>query len=447
MEKYLEQGEVAPEQLHAPLREGAARGHLIPGWFYLARNGAGIEASPLALVNSRRTRPRGKRRRFEGEGAEAQEFYAVPGPKAVLAHVFRCDRPFIGKVGIFRVHQGTVTPNTPLFVGDAGAVQVGHLFTIQGKDYVETDALVPGEHRRRDQVEEIEFAACCTIRTTRTHHLRPLEFRCDHGIAVENQERRRRAALFEVLHKLEMETRASSSSATPHQRDRDPGLGRAAHARQARQDAAAVQDGALGQAAKIPYRETVTRVAEGHAGIKTDRTARGSSAKCPARRTAAARKGYEFVDKVKGGVIPNTFIPAVEKACAWPWTSGVIAGYPVHASASLDTTANTTPWTPRKSRSYRRGAKPSSTPFQKREPSVAFRAHGRKAETPPDKFMGDLTNFQAAPCPIRCVSSPPIKAWRRACETLVRSPMNLSGAAISMLRWAQTMVPAFERRR
>src|SRR5882762_2392703 len=41
-------------------------------------------------------------------------------------------------------------------------------------------------------------------------------------------------------------------------------------------------------------------------------------------------KGYEFVDKVKGGVIPNTFIPAVEKGVRMALDSGVIAGYPVH---------------------------------------------------------------------------------------------------------------------
>src|SRR5262249_56584160 len=41
-------------------------------------------------------------------------------------------------------------------------------------------------------------------------------------------------------------------------------------------------------------------------------------------------KGFEFVDKVKGGVIPNVFIPAVEKGVRMALDSGVIAGYPVH---------------------------------------------------------------------------------------------------------------------
>jgi elongation factor G len=41
-------------------------------------------------------------------------------------------------------------------------------------------------------------------------------------------------------------------------------------------------------------------------------------------------KGFEFVDKVKGGVIPSNFIPAVEKGVRMALDSGVIAGYPVH---------------------------------------------------------------------------------------------------------------------
>src|SRR5258706_512686 len=122
MEKYLEQGEVAPEQLHAPFEKALREGHLIPVCFTSARNGAGIEALLDIFVNLAPNAPEGNAPPFlNGEGAEAQEFYAVPGPKAhVLAHVFKVViDPFIGKVGIFRVHQGTVTPNTPLFAGDA----------------------------------------------------------------------------------------------------------------------------------------------------------------------------------------------------------------------------------------------------------------------------------------------------------------------------------------
>ena len=211
MEKYLEQGEVAPEQLHAPFEKALREGHLIPVCFTSARNGAGVEALLDIFVNLAPNATEGNAPPFlKGEGAEAQEFYAVPGPKAhVLAHVFKVViDPFIGKVGIFRVHQGTVTPNTPLFVGDGRRpFKVGHLFTIQGKDYIETDALVPGDIGAVTKVEEIEFDRVLHDSHDEDHiHLRPLEFPVPmHGIAVETKKKGDEQRLFEVLHKLEME--------------------------------------------------------------------------------------------------------------------------------------------------------------------------------------------------------------------------------------------------
>ncbi|TMH56404.1 MAG: GTP-binding protein, partial [Betaproteobacteria bacterium] len=137
MEKYLEQGEVSPEQLHAPFEKALREGHLIPVCFASARNGAGVAALLDVFANLAPNATEGNAPPFlKGEGTEAQEFYAVPGAKAhVLAHVFKVIvDPFVGKVGIFRVHQGTITPNTQLFVGDGRRpFKVGHLFTIQGK--------------------------------------------------------------------------------------------------------------------------------------------------------------------------------------------------------------------------------------------------------------------------------------------------------------------------
>src|SRR5258708_11276274 len=91
MEKYLEHGEVAPEQLHAPFEKALREGHLIPVGFTSPRKGAGIEALLDIIVNLAPNAPEGTAPPFlKGEGAEAQEFYAVPGPKAhALAHVFR----------------------------------------------------------------------------------------------------------------------------------------------------------------------------------------------------------------------------------------------------------------------------------------------------------------------------------------------------------------------
>jgi elongation factor G len=338
MEKYLEQGEVSPEQLHAPFEKALREGHLIPVCFTSARNGAGIAALLDIFANLAPNATEGNAPPFlKGEGAEAQEFYAVPGAKAhVLAHVFKVIvDPFVGKVGIFRVHQGTITPNTPLFVGDSRRpFKVGHLFTVQGKDYVETDALVPGDIGAVTKVDEIEFDAVLHDSHDEDHiHLKPLEFPTPmHGLAVETKKKGDEQRLFEVLHKLEMEDpcfkveRHATTNETVIR-----GLGEL-HIRGKLEKLAQQYKMELStKPPKIPYRETITRLAEGHCRHKKQTGGAGQFGEVFLRVEPLPRgKGYEFVDKVKGGVIPNVFIPAVEKGVRMALDSGVIAGYPVH---------------------------------------------------------------------------------------------------------------------
>src|SRR5712675_3022636 len=337
MEKYLEQGEVSPEQLHAPFEKALREGHLIPVCFASAKNGAGVAALLDIFANLAPNATEGNAPPFlKGEGTEAQEFYAVPGPKAhVLAHVFKVIvDPFIGKVGIFRVHQGTLTPNTPLFVGDGRRpFKVGHLFTIQGKDYVETDALVPGDIGAVTKVEEIEFDRVLHDSHDEDHiHLRPLEFPVPmHGIAVETKKKGDEQRLFEVLHKLEMEDpcfkleRHATTNETVIR-----GLGEL-HMRVKLDKMLQQYKMELSvKPPKIPYRETVTRVAEGHCRHKKQTGGAGQFGEVYLRVEPLPRgAGFEFKDAVKGGTIPNQFIPAVQKGIEQVLIQGPIAGFPL----------------------------------------------------------------------------------------------------------------------
>lgn len=338
MAKYLEQGEVSPEQLHAPFEKALREGHLIPVCFTSAKNGAGVEALLDIFAKLAPNATEGNAPPFlSGEGEEAREFYAIPGPKAhVLAHVFKVVvDPFIGKIGIFRVHQGTLTPNTQLFVGNAKrAFKVGHLFTLQGKDTVETDALVPGDIGAVTKVEEIEFDCVLHGSHDEDHiHLRPLEFPVPmHGIAVETKKKGDEQRLFEVLHKLEMEDpcfKVERHAITNETVIR--GLGEL-HIRTKLEKLAQQYKMDLSvKPPKIPYRETVTKPAEGHSRHKKQTGGAGQFGEVFLRVEPLPRgKGYEFVDKVKGGMIPSVFIPAVEKGVRMALDSGVIAGYPVH---------------------------------------------------------------------------------------------------------------------
>jgi len=81
---------------------------------------------------------------------------------------------------------------------------------------------------------------------------------------------------------------------------------------------------------RITYRETISRKAEGHCRHKKQTGGAGQFGEVYLRIEPLPRgAGYEFVDQVKGGVIPTVFIPAVEKGVRMALDSGVIAGYPV----------------------------------------------------------------------------------------------------------------------
>ncbi|MGC2519348.1 MAG: elongation factor G [Burkholderiales bacterium] len=399
MAKYLEQGSISPEQLHAPFEKALREGHLIPVCFTSAKNGAGIEALLDVFTRLAPSATEGNPPPFlKGEGADAQEFWSVPGPRAhVLAHVFKVIvDPFVGKVGVFRVHQGTITPNSQLFVGSAKrAFKVGHLFSVQGKDYVETDALVPGDIGAVTKVEEIEFDCVLHDSHDEDHiHLRPLEFpEPMYGIAVETKKKGDEQRLFEVLHKLETEDpcfRVERHATTNETVIR--GLGEL-HIRTKLEKLAQQYKLELStKPPKIPYRETVTRKAEGHSRHKKQTGGAGQFGEVFLRIEPLARgAGYEFVDQVKGGVIPSVFIPAVEKGVRMALDSGVIAGYPVHDIRVTVYDGKHHPVDSKEVAFVSAGRKAIIDAFAKAVPIVLEPIVNIEVAAP-DKFIGDLTS-------------------------------------------------------
>jgi elongation factor G len=81
---------------------------------------------------------------------------------------------------------------------------------------------------------------------------------------------------------------------------------------------------------RVPYQETIRGTATAHGRHKKQSGGRGQFGDCHIEiEPLAAGEGFEFVDKIKGGVIPGSFIPAVEKGVREAMDAGVLAGYPV----------------------------------------------------------------------------------------------------------------------
>ncbi|MBN9478389.1 MAG: translation elongation factor G [Bordetella sp. SCN 67-23] len=82
---------------------------------------------------------------------------------------------------------------------------------------------------------------------------------------------------------------------------------------------------------QVAYRETIRKVCEESEGKFVKQSGgRGQYGHVVLKvEPQEAGKGFEFVDAIKGGVVPREFIPAVEKGCVDTLQAGVMAGYPV----------------------------------------------------------------------------------------------------------------------
>ena len=253
----------------------------------------------------------------------------------MLAHVFKVvSDPFVGKLGIFRVHQGTIKKESQLFVGDAKrAFKVGHLYRLLGKEYIEVDQLIPGDIGAIAKVEEIEFDGVLHDSHDEDHiHLKPLEFpQPMQGLAVETKKKSDEQRLFDVLHKLEVEDPCFKVERHPTTNETViRGLGemhlRAKLSRMAQQYKIELAT----KPPQIDYRETITGKAPGHCRHKKQTGGAGQFGEVMLRVEPLPRgTGFEFVDEVKGGAIPGVFMASVEKGVRQALDDGVVGGFPV----------------------------------------------------------------------------------------------------------------------
>ena len=336
--RYLEEGkDPDAKELHAPFEKALREGHLVPILFTSARSGAGIGELLHVLASLAPNPAEGNPPPFyKGEpGGTGEAFVAVPdATRHVLAHVFKVIAdPYMGKVGIFRVHQGTVKKDGQLFVGSGRRpFKVGHLYQLQGKDYVEVDTLMPGDIGAIAKVDEIDFDAVLHDSHDEDHiHLKPLEFpRPMQGLAVETKKKGDEQRLFDILHKLELEEPCFTVERHPTTHETViRGLGEM-HLRYKLEKMATQFKLELDtRPPLIPYRETVTAKAEGHCRHKKQSGGAGQFGEVYLKIEPMERgAGFEFVDHVKGGVIPGVFMASVEKGVRQALTDGVIAGFP-----------------------------------------------------------------------------------------------------------------------
>ena len=338
MELYLEQDEmIEPDQLHDPFEQALREDHLIPVCFVSSETGAGIELL-LDVISKQMPAPKeGNPPLFlKGEGDNARPVSVTPDPEShAIAHVFKIAiDPFIGQLGVFRVHQGTIKTGSQLFVGDARKpFRVNHLFRLQGAEHIEVDEAGPGDICALAKIDSLYFDAVIHDSHDEDHfHLKPLEFpHSMASVAIAPARHGDEQKLSEILHRMVTE----DPSLQIEQRERQNetvmlGLGdqhlKFVLTRMSDVYGLDVET----SVPSIPYRETIQTKAEGHHRHKKQNGGSGQFGEVFLRiEPLEPGTGFEFASEVVGGVIPGQFIPAVEKGVQEVMANGALAGYPL----------------------------------------------------------------------------------------------------------------------
>jgi elongation factor G len=332
MEIYLEQGqELNPKQLHDPFEKALRDEHLIPVCFVSARTGAGIDQLLKVVTELMPTPTEGNHPLFLNHDKPVDITPTEDGH--VVAHIFKVEvDPFMGRLAYLRVHQGVITPESMLYIGDSKKpFKAAHLFQMQGKDREEIPKAVAGDICAIAKVDELEFDTVLHDSHDEDHfHLKSLELPPPmFSVAIKPTRRGDEQKLSETLRKI---TAEDPSLVVNHRVNLNEtlltGVGelhlQVAIDRMEEQFKLTVET----SDPSIDYRETITKPAEGHFRHKKQTGGAGQFGEVYLRiRPLARGEGFRFVDKVVGGVIPYNFIPAVEKGVRQIMEEGAIAGF------------------------------------------------------------------------------------------------------------------------
>ena len=253
----------------------------------------------------------------------------------MLAHVFKIVvDPYIGKMAVMRIHQGTVRRDSQLYIGSARQpFRVAHLMLLQGKDHVDIFKAGPGDICATAKVDEIGYDAVLHDASEDGNiHLSPSDFPNPiYALAIEPERRGNEQRLWEILQKLASEDpclRIEHPVGTNETVVRGLGELHLRHMLERLTDQYKLA--VVTRPPKIAYRETIGAPAEGHHRHKKQTGGAGQFGEVMLRVEPLPRgAGYEFVDAVKGGAIPGQFMPAVEKGILQVIESGPLAGFPM----------------------------------------------------------------------------------------------------------------------
>jgi elongation factor G len=327
MERYLEGEEISHREIVDALKEGTNHGNLFPVTCGVATRNFGIGRLLDAFVEDLPSPV--KHGALELDGLTLDPDAA----KDLFAYVFktRAD-PFAGRINLFRVYQGVVKQDSQVINTRAGAKErIGQLLVFRGKDTVHTDAFGPGDIGAVAKLKETkagDWLASKPVEVQMPQIRLPAPVM---AFAVAPKAKGDEDKVFTALRRLREEDPTIDLHRDPQTGDQIVAGLTQIHVevivgRIRERFGAEVEL----KPPRVPYQETIRKAAKAHGRHKKQTGGRGQFGDCHIEiEPLPDGDGFEFVNAIKGGVIPQSFIPAVEKGVREAMEHGVVAGYPV----------------------------------------------------------------------------------------------------------------------
>jgi elongation factor G len=327
MEHYLEGKEISHEECVQALESGVARGTIFPVTCGAATLNLATDRLLDALVEDL---PSPAERATIKAGDETLE----PVEDAdTVAFVFKTlADPFAGRINLFRVYQGVVSRDSQLFNCRAHSKErIGQLLVPQGKAQEHADEFGPGDIGAVAKLKETHAGDVLCSRDREIDLRMPDLPRPVMAFAMEPHAKGDEEKAFAALRRLQEE----DPTIDVH---RDPQTGEEIVAGLTQVHVEVIVDRMKERFGaevdlkppRVPYHETIRSQAKAHGRYKKQTGGRGQFGDCHIEiEPLPGGQGFEFVNKIKGGVIPTGLIPAVEKGILECMSTGVVAGYPV----------------------------------------------------------------------------------------------------------------------
>jgi elongation factor G len=325
MERYLEGDEISHDEIVHALEEGTDQGHIFPVTCGIATSHFGTDRLLDAIVEDLPSPAQHERLQVDGTTLEPVE------DKEMFAYVFktRAD-PFAGRINLFRVYQGVVNADSHVLNCRSHAKErMGQLLTPQGKDMNHSDSFGPGDIGAVAKLKETKAGDWLAARDqpiTMPSIKLPAPVM---AFAIEPKAKGDEEKVFTSLHRLQEE----DPTIDLH---RDPDTGEQIVAGLSQLHVEVIVERLKSRFGvevtlkppRVPYQETIRGTATAHGRHKKQSGGRGQFGDCHIK-VEPCDGDFEFVNEIKGGVIPTNFIPAVEKGLREALNQGAVAGYPV----------------------------------------------------------------------------------------------------------------------